>query len=120
MGARRRVLRHEQVPGGVPLSQEKLLLDLFREKGTLTTADFGHHPQLWAEYRRALTGLRHKGYTVSVTRMTKNLFEYRLVSPPPPALPPAGIPHPRPGLVSPRSLAGASFVSEGNGDRHRT
>jgi hypothetical protein len=62
------------------MTQWMLILDLFHSHGNvLTTADFGHHPTLWAEYRRALCDLKKRGYRYEVKPIKRNLFEYRLI-----------------------------------------
>lgn len=64
-------------------SQWQLIADLFHSKGgTLTTEDFGRHPVLWAEYRRALCDLKKHGYSYTCTSIKRNLFRYELVHEP--------------------------------------
>lgn len=60
-------------------SQWQVVLAMLRA-GPKTTSDFiGSEFGLAAEYRRALSQLRKKGYWIGVTRLTKSRFEYRLL-----------------------------------------
>lgn len=62
------------------MTQIEAILDLFHSHGNvLTTADFGHHPILWAEYRRALCDLKRRGYRYEVKPIKRNLFQYTLL-----------------------------------------
>lgn len=65
-----------------PLSQGGIILAMLRD-GPKSTADFIGSPfGLAAEYRRAISGLRKKGYEFRVTRVTRSRFEYELVGEP--------------------------------------
>lgn len=60
--------------------QWQILIDMFRANGgTLTTSDFGQHPKLWAEYRRALCDLRRHGFDYAAERIAPKLWRYRLI-----------------------------------------
>ena len=68
---------------GTTMTQEQAILCLLRS-GPKTTADFCdsiYH--LAAEYRRAVSTLRKKGYVIQATQLRRGSWEYRLVAEPP-------------------------------------
>ena len=60
--------------------EEKVLFQL--RMGIKTTRDFCLMPDLSAEYRRAISVLRKRGYQIVAERRRRGLWSYKLVSEP--------------------------------------